>query len=70
VFSGQHRIFPAVKYAVAVFLRAVFKADKLRLRPLKLFQFFGKGGFGHLIAAILASSRGNEKLEMRPTLPA
>jgi hypothetical protein len=60
VFGGQHRIFVAVKNAVAVFPRTVFAADEPRVRLLKLVQLFGKRGFVHLVRAlILQSSRGN-----------
>jgi hypothetical protein len=49
VFGGQHRMFEAVKDAVAVFLRTVLAPDELRMRLLELFQFFGEYGLVHVI---------------------
>ena len=48
VFGGQHRMFVTVKNAVAVFLRTIFAPDELRVRLLKLLQFFGEVGLVHV----------------------
>jgi len=68
MFSGEHRIFVAVKNAVAALLRMVFSPEEPPVPLLKLFQFFCKRGFVHFLLGDSEEFKANEKFELSQLL--